>query len=484
MPLGILIGSVLWVALFLGVAYQLLRSGKDPVTQFFWLFFFLFAPPVALVAYLLTSINYNRPVVRERLHGRSVARLRRDVPESVQEALFSDRNLGQVSEACRPLARLLRACGEGNKVYAHNAFELITSGARKRELLLEDIRQARKYIHIEYFRFGNDEAGQEVKAALLAKVKEGVEVRFLNNNMIGRKIPRSYFRDMQRQGMEVIPYTHIRHGWRAFLMRINRQNHRKIVIIDGRVAYTGGMNINNHYFYEWRDSHLRIEGPVVARLQASFVESWLCCGGRFCHPMPYYFDIPSGTGTGPFKDKLMQVVTDAAEFPWRSTQLGYEWILQNAHDYVYIQTPYFIPPDSLLMSLKAAALRGVDVRIAVPRNVDTPLAGPANRAYYQECLEAGIRLYERDGAFNHSKTLVCDDQISIVGSSNLDVRSFSLNNEVNTFIYDRETALHCKEVFFRQPEELEELHLQQWIDQRPCCEDLLSRIIRLLYHLL
>ena len=484
MPLTLIIGLILRVILALGIIWQILHSEKESDIQLFWLVFIALLPVVGLVIYCLCGINYRRDVVRERLHGRTLKLFAR-MPEDLGSRLFPENGLEHVEERFHPLARMLRACGDGNRVYEGNSMEIITSGLRKRELLLEDIRKARKFIHIEYFRLGNDQAGREVRDALLQKVKEGVEVRFLNNNMIGRNIPRSYFRNMRKGGIEVLPYTHIRNGARSFLMRINCQNHRKIVVIDGEVAYTGGMNLNDNYFFKWRDTHLRIEGPVVARLQASFIDSWISSGGRLSHPLPHYFPLPVSSGwDAPFKDKCMQVVTDAAENQHPATLLGYEWILQNARDYVYIHTPYFVPPTSFLNALKSAALRGVDVRVMLPKRVDTPLIGPANRSVYAECLAAGVRILERSGAFVHSKTLVCDDSVSIIGASNLDMRSFFTNSEVDSFIYDTEIALFCKERFLKDAEETREWTLESWRNSRTWYQDMSSHFMRLFYRLL
>lgn len=477
-------GTILWSVLYLSIAVQITMSRKDSDAKLFWLVFAALFLPLALPLYLLTGIHYRRPDARERLHGRSMDFFQRQMTEDLRERYFTNAQLEQVDELWRPLAHLLLACGEGNKVYAHNSFEIITSGARKRELLLEDIRKAQKYIHLEYFRFGNDASGREVRDALLKKASEGVEVRFINNNMSAWRIPTSYFNDMRKGGMEVKNFTSIRYGWHIWLMRLNHQDHRKMVIIDGKVAYTGGMNINDNYFCRWRDTHLRIEGPVIARLQVSFIDIWFSCGGKLNRPLPYYFDIPMEGGAAPLKDKLLQVVTDAPEFPLPSSQLAYEWILQNAREYVYIQTPYFIPPTSFLHALKGAALRGVDVRLMLPKEVDTPLIGWANRSYYEECLEAGVRIFERSGAFIHCKTLVADDAVSIVGATNLDARSFGINNEVNTFAYDRETALACKEIFLDDPAALEEILLPSWKETHREHRQYFSQIIRLFSSLL
>jgi cardiolipin synthase len=484
MPVVLSILFAFSVLFSVAVIIQILLGGRNTDEKLFWIAVIIVFPFFGVVAYCLAGIDYRTEADMERLHGKARALLEKEITPEQKEAWFSDKDMDLVPERLKPLARLLRSSGEGNKVYANNSFEIITIGARKRELLLEDIKNAKHYIHIEYFRFGNDESGREVRDLLYEKVAQGVEVRFLNNNMIGRVSPRSYFRDMQKHGMEVVPYTHIRMGFRQWLMRINSQNHRKLVIIDGKVAFTGGMNLNDNYFRRWRDTHLRISGPVIARLQASFIDSWIGSGGTFKQPLGAYFNSEYPQEPAPYKDKLLQVAVSAPEYPWPTTQLAYEWILSNATDYVYIQTPYFVPPDAFLGALKSSAMRGVDVRIMLPKKVDTPFIGPVNRSYYAECLQAGVRIYERDGAFIHSKTLVSDDDLAIVGASNLDFRSFQINSEMDTFIYDKEAALASKEIFLQDIALSEELHLESFVQSRRWYYHLGSDFLRLFRSLL
>lgn len=352
-----------------------------------------------------------------------------------------------IPEHYQPLVRLLQEAGEGNCATEGNSLEIITSGLRKRELLLEDIRRAKSYIHLAYFRFGNDKSGREVRDLLLQKAAEGVEVRLLNNNLsYWMTIPSSYYRKMTRQGVEVIPFTHIRHGLRKWLYRINHQLHHKLVVIDGQVAYTGGMNLNDNYFYKWRDTHLRLTGDIVQGLNALFMDTWRESGGRFSYP-PEYYAVASQPQKAPLMGAAVQLVADSPEVPGSAMLDAYVWLLRHARRYVYIQTPYFVPPPPLVDALWDAVKRGVDVCLMFPRKVDTPLMTSANRAYYKECLEGGVRILERDGAFIHCKTLVSDDEITVIGASNLDWRSFYLNYEVNTIIYDKETALSYKAVF-------------------------------------
>lgn len=385
-----------------------------------------------------------------------------------------------------PLPRLLLQSGAENQLSDGNSFEIITSGLRMRELLLEDIRKAKSFIHLEYYRFGNDKAGKEVRDLLEQKAAEGVEVRLLNNNLsCWLTIPSTYFKKMTRKGVEVIPFTHIRHGLEKWLYRINHQQHRKVVVIDGQVAYTGGMNLNDNYFYKWRDTHLRLTGPVVSALNASFIESWKDSDGRMSYPSAHYFPQPVAEADAPFTGKSVQIVMDSPRAEESSMLLAYEWILRNANDYVYLQTPYFAPPPRLLAALKETARRGVDVRLMLPKSMDTPFMASTNRSYYRELMEAGVKLLERDGAFIHCKTLVADDGISVIGASNLDWRSFYLNYESNVIIYDRETALSCKAIFHESDQEdVKELQLEQWLSGRKWYQTAWSSFMRHFYRML
>ena len=468
--------SIRAVLALLGIL-QVMLGGNTLRAKLFWILLIVLFPVAGLIIYCLAGIQYRNPLARKRLHGKAMDLLKREITPVQAQAWFSDNDLDKVPEEYKPLAQLMLSCGEGNKVSAGNSFEIITSGLRKRELLLEDIRKAKRFIHLEYFRFGDDEAGREVRDLLYEKVAEGVEVCFLNNNMIGRFIPRSYFRDMRKHGMNVVPYTHIRMGIRQWLMRINRQNHRKILVIDGEVAYVGGMNLNNHYFYQWRDTHLRITGPIIARLQASFMDSWIGSGGTFRHPLHEYISRDYPQEEAPFRDKLLQEVVSAPEFARRAAQEAFEWILNNARDYVYIQTPYLVLPDSMLQALKNAVNRGVDVQLMLPKEVDTPFMGPTNRLFFHACLKAGIRLFERGGEFIHAKTLVADDSLTIIGGSNMDYRSFDLNCENDTIIYDKETAQVNKQIFLEEKAFSQELDLASWKASRSVWQRFLSAVM-------
>lgn len=476
-----IIVSVFAALLFIGVVLVIIYDNGDTGYKLAWLLLITFLPVVGIILYLLVGINYRHHRFFNRRHQEAFDKFAAESDAKVTGLLGKGADLSSLDERFRPLAGMFLKGSDIYNLSEGNSFEIITSGKRKYDLLLEDIRNARLSIHLEYFHFGNDKGGQDVRNLLEQKAREGVEVRFLNENIANFPIPSSYYDSMRKSGIEVVRFTNPKKGLLSLPMRLNYRNHRKTVVIDGRIGYTGGMNINNHYFFQWRDTHLRIEGPAVAALQTSFIDSWLTSGGSIKLPLPEYFsDAPAGPAEGPgkFSGKIMQIVTDEPTREYPLIQMGYEWVLQNARDYIYLQTPYLVPPESVLRGLKSAVLRGVDVRLMLPEKVDTLLMGAANKAYYGECLEAGIRIFERGGEFIHSKTLVCDDYLSQIGTANIDVRSFSINFEENAYIYDRQAALANKEIFMSDLALSREVTLEEW-NRRKWHQNIGPRIMRL-----
>ena len=378
-----------------------------------------------------------------------------------------------LDKAYRPFAKLigieLFGVTEGNDV------EIITEGARKYELLMRDLENAKESIHIQYFHFGADKGARDVRDMLIKKAQEGVQVRFINENIGNLPIIHRYYRSMKKGGVEVIRFT----GIKEFLSTLNYRNHRKIVVIDGRVGYTGGMNINDHYFRKWRDTHLRIEGDAVAQLQLIFLNSWVTSGGKvpddYMHLFPEFERTPG--------EKIVQVIADEPGLRFHPIEASYQWALMNAKDYFYIQTPYFVPTEPVMDALKGAARSGVDVRLMLPRKSDTAFMGPANKSFYKDCLLSGIRIFERSGEFMHSKTFVSDDYLSSIGSANMDVRSFRVDFEDNAYLYDRELAVRNKEIFLDDLPICTEITLDD-VKSWPWYQVFLQKVIRLFAPLL
>ncbi|MBR5955495.1 MAG: cardiolipin synthase [Bacteroidales bacterium] len=463
--------SILFGLLLLGVVLVILLDDGDSGRKVAWLLVITVLPFVGLILYILIGINWRSHYIFNFRHRRSDALIKSQTTPQLEAFLDTDTDLSSIREGYRPFSRMLSR--NYTRLTTGNALEIMTSGRRKLELLLEDLLTAKEYIHMEYFHFGNDEGSRAIREILMQKASQGVKVRFLYEAIGNFPIPGRYYYEMRKAGVEVVrfhqPLLHILNS----IATINSRNHRKIVVIDGRIGYTGGMNINNHYFFKWRDTHLRLTGDAVAMLQSIFMDSWLTSGGSIDRLYPEYFPqihAPSvglfPTGGRIFKNKAVQVVADEPDAVWPIIKMSYEWVFANAKEYIYLQTPYFVPPHSVLEAMKMAALSGVDVRLMVPAKVDTFLMGPANRSFFGECLDAGIRIYEREGEFNHSKTFVADDYLSQIGSANMDNRSFDINYEVNSYIFDEEVALYNKGIFLKELENCREVTLEIWGKRR------------------
>ena len=547
--------TILYVLLILTVVVVILVDNGDSGRKFAWLLIIAAIPLFGILLYFMFGINYRHHWIFNRRHQKYKDIFEKETNEDLNRILFGHDTEALVREDFRPLAEMMGR-GAYPSVTAGNDVEIITEGKRKFELLSQDILQTRESIHMEYFHFGNDKGSRAIKELLMQKAREGVKVRFINENIANFPISSKYYDDMREAGVEVVRFTNPRAHLFDLVTTLNYRNHRKIVVIDGKIGYTGGMNINDHYFEHWRDTHMRLTGKAVASLQYAFMDSWLTGGGTIDRPMLEYYpmakELPSsattsggstaslrsapplatlrsapvpplnvprvavvspsrvvadgrpnesehsdsgslrGTPLSPprgcrgvdvLRSKLMQIVPDEPDLPLPMLLYSYEWAITHAKKYIWFQTPYFVPPEPVLDAMKIAALTGVDIRLMLPEVADNFITRPANRAYYEEILGAGVRIFLRQGEFIHSKTFVCDDYLSSIGSANMDARSFGINYEINTYIYDEEAALKNKAIFEKDLEKCRELTLEEW-SRRPWYKRLLESVIRLFAPLL
>lgn len=351
----------------------------------------------------------------------------------------------------RPFAELL-AQSPAEAPTAGNTVEIIRNGEEKLSLLVPDMMAAGSYIHMEYFEFFKDLGSLLVRMSLKLKGLDSLEVRYLEEDFMNFPQSHAFYNNMRKTGVEVGHYSFF---W------LNRRNHQKIVTIDDAVAYVGGMNIGNHYFHEWDDTHLRLTGPCVKNIDALYGEMWERSGGK---PSRGVTDpgkvIPVEVPQTAFRDVIVQESADEPE----SRHITLEaviWLLDHCQDYLYIQTPYFTPPRELREAMKRAVARGLDLRLLIPEKTDMSVVDPANRSYYRECVEAGIRIFESHGRFDHTKSFVADDYISSVGSANLDGRSLKLNYENCTYFYDAPVADDFKRHFLKLLDEATEVSLEE-----------------------
>lgn len=467
---------VLYVAVIVGIMLTVLMDNRQPAKTIAWVLVLLFVPVVGIVLYIFFGQNTRK---MKLISGRSLDQLsKRSMLEFVEQ-----RNL-RMPEYFSSLVRLFTNQSL-SLPFKDNAVEFYTDGYQFFPALLQAIKGATNHIHLDTYIIADDPLGRLVSDALIAKAREGVEVRLIYDDVGCWRVPERFFDRMRQAGVKVRSFMPVR--FPAFTSKVNYRNHRKVCVIDGTQGFIGGMNIALRYVkglhggtLPWRDTHMRLRGSVVYALQRAFLVDWyfvdrtLINDHRYYPPMPWHI----------CNDSLAQVVTSSPIAQWPDIMQGYVRILLEAKRYVYMETPYFLPTEPVMFAMRTAALAGVDVRLLIPRRSDAWLIQLASMSYVTETLEAGVkvRLYEK--GFNHSKLLVADDQISTCGSTNIDFRSFENNFEANVFFYDRQTALRIKDIYMRDEDcsinfsEARELH------HRPYMHRFVESLLRLLSPLL
>lgn len=473
------IWSILLILLICGTVLVIMSSNSDSGKKVSWILVIALLPVLGIILYIVFGLDMRDPEYYLRKHKVFFDTFEKNADRRTRHLLFGKETEMKIREGYRELARLL-SVGNGTTVCEDNRIEVITSGKRKFDALANDILNAKHHIHMEYFYFKKDDGSKRIKELLMQKAREGVKVRFIYENIANIKISARYYYEMKKAGVEVVKFTNPKFSLFRLSAQLNYRDHRKLVVIDGNIGYTGGMNISDDYFLRWRDTHLRITGNAVSSLQYSFMNSFITSGGRIDEDFSPYFPEHEAFEEG---DRLVQIVPDEPDYQWPVLHMGAVWTAQHASKYLYIQTPYFVPPEPLLLALKSTALKGVDVRIMIPAKADLFFMGPANRSYFKECLEAGIKIYEKTGRFIHSKTIVSDDYLSIIGSANMDYRSLELNYEINTYIYDENMATINREIFLKDQEQCRQIVLEEW-NRRPWYRKTIQAIMKLFSPLL
>ena len=427
---------------------HVVMDNRQPSKTMAWAMVIYFVPVVGVVAYLFFGINTRR---ERMVSSRSMDQLtKRSMLEFVEQHDL------QLPEAHRSVVDLF-VNQSFSLPFNYNKVDILISGYDFVPALLRDIAKATNHIHVDMYIFEDDALGQLISDALIAKVREGVEVRVIYDDVGCWGVNTAFFERMRVEGIEAEPFLPVR--FPTFARKVNYRNHRKLIVIDGRVGYIGGMNLALRYVKGrngrgWRDTMLRIEGGGVCSIQRAFLVDWYFVDRTLLSDRKYYPD-PKTLGASELSlhsETVVQTVTSAPLAPYPEIMQGYVRIILGAKKYVYIQTPYFLPTDAVFFALKTAVTSGVDVRIMVPNNTDGWFVEWASRSYLREAHEAGIQVMLYDAQFLHAKVLVSDDSLCTCGSTNIDFRSFENNFESNAFIYDKNVAQQMKQVFLHDAE--------------------------------
>ena len=374
-----------------------------------------------------------------------------------------------------------------------NIIDTYTNISQMIPQLLHDIDRAKEYIFFQFFKFENDPLGVEIQEALINKAQDGVPVYVIYDAFPGAIVDHSFFHEMQRAGVKVHRYNPIFPLPSAYS---NNRNHRKIVVIDGKIGYIGGMNIAQRYLTgvhggDWRDTHLRIAGTACQDLQQVFLDDWRKLSSATDIDLPTLYldkaDTTSATPTQPTKgaqpaQSAVQIIASDPEDSMPPILQAMIEMADSAKQYLYIQSPYFLPPKQLEEALCEAAKRGVDVRLMIPKRGDRSIfISYASRSYLKPLLAAGVKVYFHTFGFIHAKAWVADDKIATVGSSNIDFRSFMQSSEVNAFVYDTLFAQQMRQIFEQDMRHCD-LIPQDWWQHRSFKERILQLLVKPFAH--
>lgn len=458
---------VVYCVVVISCVVVVVSENKNPIRAISWTLALLFLPVIGVVFYLFFGRSLKG-------HAMISKKVRRKLLERSRPKQHVFENSGLDPDQIQKVKLAHNLC------HAHldlnNSVEIFTSGKEKFARLKEDIRNAKEYICLQYYIYNDDNLGNEILDLLAEKAKQGVQVKVLYDHVGSFSTSNSFFKRMRGLGVDAHPFFRV--TFRKLANRINWRNHRKIVVIDGSIGYIGGMNIADRYVDDspdgriWRDTHLRVKGPIIESMLYSFAIDW-----NFLRPDAEVqaLNAVEYPNAG---DVAMQLVVSGPVDRWNNLVLCFQQAIASARKRIYIQTPYFLPTDALLKALQGAAISGVDVRIMMPEKTDSILLGFGSRSYIDDCLKAGIKIYLYLPGMLHAKTMIVDDNFITTGSVNFDFRSFENNFEGNLLIYSEDINRQMRDIYFDDLQSCKKITATQWRG-RPLFERFMESLVRL-----
>lgn len=454
---------IIYLGVIVGVSIQIIYDTTSPSKTLGYLLLIIFLPLFGVILYLSIGVNYrNRRMYSKKLESdKEMERQAKKYFQSLkEEALHSD---NPSMDQFRSLAYFLSA-EEMHGLSIYNRVELLNNGEEKFPQVLKALEEAESTIHLEYYIVRNDAIGNQIKETLIRKAKEGVKVRFIYDAYGAREIRHSFVKEMREAGVEVSAFRELTFIYLA--NRLNYRNHRKIIVIDGRIGFVGGINIGDEYINSgeegklyWRDAHLRLEGYSCHALQYLFLSDWNFCSGESIKPTSELFpQIKSPE----YRGETVQIVASGPDSPEPMIMNSIIQALALSKEEVLITTPYFVPSESVLMMMRIAALSRVKVKLLIPEKTDSRFVQMASESLFDSLLEAGVEIYLYQKGFIHGKTTVFDRKIAMIGTANMDNRSFDLNFEVNAVIYDEAIAKQMADDFFNDLKVARKVDFNQW----------------------
>lgn len=458
---------VVYTVTIVSVVIVVLSENRNPVKSLAWVTVLMLFPAIGLLLYFFFGRNIKNTRMVSRRNRR---RLRK---REVAGSKVRYDNLG-LDDRSQRLIRLTRSLS-GSACYTGNDVRIYTRASEKFNDLFDDLAAAKVFIDLQYYIIEDDKIGRRLCDILIERVRAGVKVRVIYDNVGSFDLTSSIFKRLRDNGVEAYPFFKVM--FPPFGTRINWRNHRKICAIDGRIGYIGGMNMAERYatggkFATWRDTHMRIMGPAVISLMNSFAVDWTFMGRQLDD------DATPDTGVYP-TNYVMQLLTSGPTMQWDTMEQLFIKAIGGATRRVYVQTPYFLPTEGLLKALQSASMAGCDVRVMIPRRSDSMLLTYASASYVRECLRSGIKIYLYEAGMLHAKTMLVDDEFVSVGSTNFDFRSFEHNFEANMQIYSRDINQRMMDIFADDIRHCSRVVVADW-NRRPVSKKVIESLMRLM----
>ncbi|MDO7906491.1 cardiolipin synthase [Paenibacillus sp. JX-17] len=418
----------------ISISLIIFMENRNPSTTLAWILLLALLPVVGLPLYFLFGQNY----FKRRKYDKK-AQMDQQAYERIEnDALHTRHDLSRFSTAQQQLLRLSRRLARTPISFASTS-EVLNNGEATFSTLLEELRKAKHHIHMEYYIYRADEIGTSIQKILIEKARAGVKVRFMYDAVGSMQLSRSFLNEMRSAGIEVVAYGGARILF--FSRRVNYRNHRKIVVVDGDVGFIGGLNVGDEYLSKsktygfWRDTHMIVRGEAVRTLQIIFLQDWLYMTGETVLEQEYL-----SPEQEQHSDGAVQIIASGPDNERRALKNIFFSMITSARKSVWVATPYFIPDEDILTALRMAALSGLDVRILFPAKPDKWLPFLASHSYFPSLLEVGVKIYEYEKGFLHSKLLIIDGEVATIGTANMDMRSFHLNFEVNALMVQTDSV--------------------------------------------
>lgn len=426
--------QIVFILTIISVIYAVIRENNNPIATIAWIQVLVFLPIAGFILYLIFGLNPRKTKIfaQKALHDQekfTKFSSKFKIKDLQNQSGFSRKYYNKINH-------LIKLLYQNNKSHltAFNEIKVFKNGKTKIDALLNDIENAKNHIHLEYFSIADDQTGQLLRKTLIKKANMGIKIRIIYDAVGSWRLGKKYYKPLIDAGIELAPFLPVKLPWLS--SKINYRNHRKIAVIDGKTAYIGGVNIGDkyygltEYYGYWRDTHIRIKGDAVKSLQKIFTLDWLFTKKQDINDKELFPE------TNINNLLPTQVISSGPDSNWESIMQAHFAAISKAEKYVYIATPYLVLTESLLTALKTTALSSVEIKIILPSFPDHRIVFYGSRSYYEELLEAGVKIYEYTKGFMHSKVILVDGNFVSIGTANMDIRSYKQNLEVNTVIYD------------------------------------------------